>query len=120
MESANESVMDLSSLTKVQIETIKSQLAMRKGQINMQEALRTRKNMGISRGTHYRILDQAKNNIRRSLVTVAVAAQLGLVNPDDVQKLIGMVSKIPSDVDPDMLPEVVTLVQALLSRIVML
>lgn len=86
----------------------------------MQEALRSRKNIGISRGTHYRILDQAKNNVRRSLVTVAVATQLGLVNAEDVQKLIGMVSKIPTDVDPETLPEVVTLVRALLNRIVML
>ena len=86
----------------------------------MQEALRTRKNNGISRGTHYRIMDQAKNNIRRSLVTVAIATQLGLVNAEDVQKLISMVSKIPTDVDPDRLPEVVMLVRSLLNRIVML
>lgn len=120
MESPNESVADLSSLTRVQVETLKSHLAVRKGEINMVAALRTRKNIGISRGTHYRVLAQAKTNIRRSLVTVAIATQLGLVKPDDVQKLVAMVSRIPPDIDPEMLPEVVTLVKALLSRIVML
>jgi hypothetical protein len=86
----------------------------------MQEALRIRKKSGISRGTHYRILAQARRNIRKSLFTVAIAVQMGLVKPDEVQKLISTVSKIPADVDPGKLSEVVALVEAVAARIVML
>ena len=86
----------------------------------MDAALRMRKNSGISRGTHYRIVAQGKNNIIRSLLTVATAVQMGLLKPDDVQKLISMVSTIPIDVDSDRLPEVIALVKLLAQRIVML
>lgn len=113
-------ISDLSSLTRVQVETIKLQRALQAGQINMDDALNIRKNFSISRGTHYRILEQAKKNIARSLFTVASAVQLGLVKPEDVQRLISAVAAIPDDVDPEKLPELLALVTVLADRIVML
>jgi Glu-tRNA(Gln) amidotransferase subunit E-like FAD-binding protein len=95
-------------------------LAVTKHEINMQEVLKSRKSSGISKGTHYRILAQAKKNIRRSLFTVATAAQLGLLKPDDVQKLISSVSMIPVKVDSQKLPEILALINAVVDRIVML
>jgi hypothetical protein len=86
----------------------------------MDIALKTRRNSGISRGTHYRILAQAKKNLSESLFTVATAVQLGLVKPEDVLKLISTVSMIPQDVNPDKMPEVMALVRLLANRIVML
>jgi hypothetical protein len=115
-----EVIADLSSLTRVQVFTIKLQQSVARDEINMQSALRTRKNYAISKGTHYRILAQAKKNIRESLFTVATAVQMGLVKPEDVQKLIGAVSKVPFDLDVDKRPEVLAIVTALADRIVML
>jgi hypothetical protein len=86
----------------------------------MGSALEMRKNSKISRGTHYRILAQAKNNITESLFTVATAVQMGILKPEDVQKLIATVSMIPDDVDQEKLPEVLAIVRALADRIVML
>ena len=51
---------------------------------------------------------------------MAVAVQMGLLKPEDVQKLISAVSMIPTDVDPEKLPEVMALVRVLADRIVML
>jgi hypothetical protein len=95
-------------------------LLVSRNEINMQQALKSRKHRGISRGTYYRILAQAKKNIRKSLFTVATAAQLGLLKPEDVQKLISSVSMIPDDVDPEKLPEILALLNAMAERIVML
>lgn len=120
MKVAPESVSDLSSLTRVQVETLKTHLALVKGEITMDAALKMRKDSGISRGTHYRILHQAKENIVESLLTVATAAQLGLLKQEDVQKLIGTVSTVPADLDPSKVPEVISLVRVLAERIVML
>lgn len=120
LKSPPESVADLSSLTRVQIATIQLHQSVTKSQINMQDALVTRKNSAISRGTHYRILAQARKNVRESLFTVATAVQMGLLREEDVDKLISTVSKIPADVDSDKLPEVIALVSALANRIVML
>ena len=120
LKSTPETVADLSSLTRVQIATIQLHQSVAKSQINMQDALITRKNTAISRGTHYRILAQAKKNVRESLFTVATAVQMGLLKQEDVDKLVTTVSRIPQDVDPEKLPEVIALVSALANRIVML
>jgi hypothetical protein len=63
---------------------------------------------------------QAKKNVTKSLFTVAAAVQMGLVKPEDVQKLISTISAIPTDVDPEKMSEVVALVRVLVDRIVML
>lgn len=115
-----ESIADLSSLTRIQAETLKIHRAVLEGEMNMDIALKTRKNSGISRGTHYRILGQGKKNIVKSLLTVAAAVQMGVVKAEDVQKLISTVSAIPTDADPEKLHEVVGLVSLLVERIVML
>lgn len=85
----------------------------------MDIALKMRRNSGISRGTHYRILAQARKNITQSLFTVATAVQMGLLRPEDVEKLISSVSMIPEDLDSEKLPQVIALVKVLADRIVM-
>lgn len=113
-----EDVSDLSSLTKTQVETLKIQHLVSKGAISVQKAIEMRKTGGVSKGTHYRILAQARRNIRRSLFTVGVAAQLDLVRIEDVEKLLLSVSKIPADVDQGKVPEILALVNAVAERIV--
>jgi hypothetical protein len=58
--------------------------------------------------------------VKRSLFTVVTAVQLGLLRPEDVQKLIASVSMIPGEMDPGKLPEILALVIAVADRIVML
>jgi hypothetical protein len=120
MKSPPETLSDLSSLTRIQVQTLKTHRAVQNAQINMLDALKTRKNSGISRGTHYRILGQARKNVKESLFTVAVAVQLGFLRVDDVQKLLATVSMIPVEVDPEKLPEIMELVRVLADRIVMI
>jgi hypothetical protein len=120
LNSVPEVIAELSSLTRIQVETLKIHGAVLKGEINMDVALTTRKNSGISRGTHYRILTQARKNVTKSLFTVATAVQMGLLKPEEVQKLISTVSMIPADIDPEKLPEVMALIRVLADRIVML
>lgn len=119
LNSSQEMMADLSSLTRIQAETLQLHVLIKNSKISMRDALRVRKNLGISRGTHYRILAQAKKNMRESLFTVVMAVQLGLLKPEDVQKLISSVSMIPADIDPEKLPEVLGLLRILADRIVM-
>jgi hypothetical protein len=120
LKASPEAISDLSSLTRIQVETVKLHLSVQHAEINMDRALEIRKNTRISRGTHYRILAQAKRNVIESLFTVATAVKLGLVKPEDVQKLINTVSSIPDDVDQEKLPELLAIVKVLADRIVML
>lgn len=119
LSSSTEAIADLSSLTRIQVETLKIHRAVLKDEIKMDTALKMRKNASISRGTHYRILAQARKNITQSLFTVATAVQMGLLKSEDVEKLISSVSMIPADFDPEKLPEVIALVKVLADRIVM-
>jgi hypothetical protein len=120
LNSMPESIADLSSLTRIQVETLKIHSAVGKGEINMDSALKIRRNSGISRGTHYRILAQAKKNVRESLFTMATVMQMGLIKSEDVQKLISTASTIPADVGPEKLPELIALLEVIADRIVML
>jgi hypothetical protein len=114
-----DAIVDMSSLTRVQLETLKLYVAVTQNQITLQEALRSRKILGISKGTHYRIISQARRNFERSLFTVAVGVQMGLLKPTDLQKFFTSVSTVPDQVDPERLPEVMSLVETLVSRLVM-
>jgi hypothetical protein len=120
VESTTDAIASMSSLTKIQVATLKIQLALKNHTITMEQALQMRKNSRISKGTHYRVLGQAKNNIRESLLTVVVAAQMGLIRPEELQRLVTSVSVIPDRVDQTRLGEVLALVDALADRIVML
>lgn len=86
----------------------------------MQEALKIRKDSSISKGTHYRILAQARRNVRKSVFTMAMAVQLGIVRSDELQKLMVLMSKAPMEADPATMEEVTAIVVALVNRIVML
>ena len=119
MKAQPKNIDGLSFLTEAQIETLEIEVARRKNEITMEQALRTRKISGISRGTHYRVLRQAKDNIKASLFTLAVAVRLGIVNVEDVQKLILSASSIPSNLNASKAAEVVTLANVLAERIVM-
>ncbi len=111
---------DQSSLTEVQVKTLKLHLAVRDNIITLQKALESRKTSGISRGTHYRIVSQARANLERSLFTVAVGVQMGILDPSDLEKFIGSVSLVPAEVDAERVPEVISLMRALVSKLVML
>lgn len=109
----------LSSLTSTQFETLGIHESLRKNEISMDFALTVRKSAGISKGTHYRILAQGKKNMRESLFTLVTAVQLGLVRPDDVERLLSTAARIPADIDEARIPEIVTLLRVLVDRIVM-
>lgn len=111
---------DQSALTRTQLETVKIHLALRKSAISLDEALKIRKIGGISRGTHYRILNQARKNVRESVFTVAAMVQMGIARPEDLQRLLALMSTMPPEVAEDRLQEFTAIVGALVDRIVML
>jgi len=108
-----------SNLTSAQLETLRIELSRRRHEITMEEALKKRKISGISRGSYYRVLNQAKSKIRASIFTIAAAVRLGVIDVEDVRKLVLAASSIPEGLDPKMLAEVSALVNSLAERIVM-
>jgi hypothetical protein len=109
-----------SSLTEAQIKTLVLHLAVSRGEFPLKEALGMRERGTISRGTHYRILSQAKANVIRGIFTVSLAVNLGLVKQGELDRFLLAVGKIPPEISPHDAANVMSLVDTLATRLVML
>ncbi len=106
-----------SSLTRVQIERLLLQFSL---QNDTSEGESRPKISGVSPGAYYRVLGQAKSNIDQALYTVLLCSRIGVLQMDDLRRLLDLVSKVPSDVADVEAQQVTQLVEALVKKIVML
>ena len=106
------------SLTSAQITAVKLRKQVERGDMSPREAVVSRANK--SAGSYYRVLSQAKANITQSIFTILLASRLDITSPDDFQRLLTLVSKLPSEPAPRELEKVNSLVEALVKRLVML
>lgn len=53
----------------------------------------------IKRGSYYRILDQAKNKIYKTLITIILITSLGIIPHHDITSLLNKISTINLDVE---------------------
>ena len=109
-----------SSLTRVQIQTLVLRMAVSRRDMTLKEALSMRKGGGISPGTYYRILSQAKKNLRRALFGVLVGVQLGLIKEEELTRFFSAASRIPAEVDGVKASDVMQLLDVLVDKLVML
>jgi len=114
-----ETIGERSSLTRVQIETLILRMAVSRGEISLKEALTKRKGVAISPGTYYRVLGQAKMNLRRALFGVLVGVQLGLIRKEELERFFSAASRIPAEINGKE-ADVMQLLDALVERLVML
>ncbi len=72
----------------------------------------------ISVGSYYRTVNQARGNVRESLVSVLVALWLGLIRVEDVRRLFELVGSGARELSEEEEKRFVELLQALLNRII--
>jgi len=114
-----------SSLTVRQLAALSEYIRVASGEIGLLEAsqvLSTGRKKGIighpvSAGSYYRIVSQAKKNVRRSLMTTIIALRLGLLNFDDVRKMFELVGRA-QDVSDQEADHFFGLLTALVDRMV--
>jgi len=106
------------SLTSTQITTMMLRKQVERGDITPHEAVVSRGNS--SPGSYYRVLDQARSNVTQSIYTIVLASRLGVTSLEDFQRLLLLISKIPSQAGSGELEDVTSLVDALVKRLVML
>jgi len=109
-----------SSLTVAQMKALKLHLTVSRGDFSLKEALAMREGGAISRGTHYRVLSQGKTNLLRGIFSVCLAISLGLVDRGELDRFFLAISKVPPEIDPDDAANVMSLVDTLAQRLVML
>jgi hypothetical protein len=112
-----------STLTRVQIETLELQKRVLAGDIKPGEAVAQRlgrKSKGpYTAGSYHRVLDQARANIRSSILTVLTAMQLGYVKYDDLARLLELVGRGTAELKGEEADKLIGVLNALLDRLVM-
>ncbi len=124
--SVPEALIEQSSLTRRQIESLLSYRRVASGELKLKEAAslmsegRTKGSSGreISVGSYYRTVNQARDNVRESLVSVLVALWLGLVRLEDVRRLFELVGSGARELSEEEENRFVELLQVLLNRII--
>ena len=109
-----------SSLTSVQVERLKLEVSLESSGVLEAEGENRASISGVTPGAYYRVLSQARNNINQSLYTLLFCTRLGIVKMDNIRRLLDLIAKVPPDVADVEANEVISLVDALVRKIVML
>ena len=117
------SLIEKSELTSVQIEAIASYVGVRTGHLKWKEAAATMKRKGnrspdkpVTLGSYYRTVQEAKDNVKKSAVTLLIAVWLGLVRVEDMRRLFDLASRSLSDLSQEDKDRLATVLQALLTQ----
>jgi len=119
-------LVDQSSITPRQLESLMSYLRVATGELKLKEAAslvsqsRTKgsRERTLTVGSYYRTVRQARTNVRQSLVTVVIALWLGVVRVEDVRKLFDLVGGGARELTDEEAERFLRLLDALLGRIV--
>jgi hypothetical protein len=115
-----EAIAGRSSLTMPQVQTLMLHRAVSRGEMSLKEAFAKRKGIPISPGTYYRILSQARTNLKRALFGVLVGVQLGLIHQEELERFFSTGARIPMQVDDVKASDVMQLLDVLVEKLVML
>jgi len=116
-----------SSLTARQFASLTSYVRVASGEIRLRDAasiassgrIRGDPQKTLTLGSYYRTLGQAKTNVRKSLVTVLVSLQLGVVRPEELRRLFELVGVGARELSEEEQERFVRILQALLDRMIL-
>ena len=116
-----------SSLTTRQLASLTSYIRVASGEIGLRDAasiassgrIRGDPQKMLTLGSYYRTLTQAKTNVRKSLVTILIGIQLGVVRPEELRRLFELVGTGVRELSGEEQERFVGILQALLDRIVL-
>ena len=119
-------LVEQSSLTSRQLESLSSYLRVASGELRLREAAslashgrsKGRSDRPVSIGSYYRTVSQARSNVKQSLVTVVVALWVGVIKLEDVKRIFELVSGGARELSEEEADRFLQLLEALLRRMV--
>jgi len=116
-----------SSLTTRQFASLMSYMRVVSGEIRLRDAasiassgrIRGDPQKMLTVGSYYRTLTQAKTNVRKSLVTILISIQLGVVRPEELRRLFDLVGAGIRELPEEEQERLVRILQALVDHIVL-
>jgi hypothetical protein len=83
-----ESLVEDSSLTSRQLEALQSYLRVALGEMSYREAASDGTSKRVTIGSYFRTVQQARQNVQRSIVTLLIGVWLGIVKVEDLRRLL--------------------------------
>jgi hypothetical protein len=119
-------LVDQSSITSRQLEFLASYTRVVSGELKLKDAaslgssgrMRGEPEKPLTIGSYYRTVQQARSNVRESLVTVVIALWLGLIRTEDVRRLFDLVGGGAHGLSDEEAERFLTLLDALLERMI--
>jgi hypothetical protein len=117
---------DQSTLTPRQLEVLQGYIRVALGEIRYREAAsiassgrrKGRPGKPLTIGSYFRTVQQARENIRKSIVTLLIGLWLGVVKPEDVRRLLDTAGGIVGELSEEERERFVVVLRALLQKIV--
>ena len=114
-------------MTARQLEALQGYIRVSMGEMRYREAAsvmsqsRKMKEQGksLTIGSYFRTVQQARENIRKSVVTLLIALWLGVVKPEDVRRLLDVAGATAVDLPDEERDRFAEVLHALLQKIVM-
>ncbi|MDG6982975.1 MAG: hypothetical protein JRN28_00220 [Nitrososphaerota archaeon] len=113
-----DTLVERSSLTKRQLEALESYLRVALGEIRYREAAASGTSKPVTVGSYFRSVQQARENVRKSIVTLLIGIWLGVVKVEDVRRLLDVAGGGVRDLSAEENARLVGLLRALVDRIV--
>ncbi len=114
-----ESLVNRSSLTARQLEALRSYVRVALGETRYREAAATGTPKAVTVGSYFRTVQQARENVRQSLVTVLIGLWLGIVKAEDVRRLLELAVAGDKELPDDERERFTGVLRALIQKIVM-
>lgn len=108
-----------SGLTKRQIEVLTRHVLHRNTLEDGSRIEKPHELEGVAEGSYYRVLGQARTNVNQALYTLLLSSRMGIIQQEDLRRLLALMSRAPADVPGDP-TDVISLIDALVKKIVML
>ncbi len=108
-----------SALTMPQLESLLLYRRVLNGEISLGEAARMRTNGPVTVGAYQRVVKQGLVNLQQAVVTILLGAKIGLLKIEEMKKLVEMVGNSPDNMPEEQEEAFVTLIFALVRKIVM-
>ena len=114
-----ESLVDESTLTRRQLEALRSYLRVALGEMRYREAASSGPSRKVTVGSYFRTVKQARTNVRRSVVTLLIGLWVGLVKAEDVRRLLDTAGGNVLDLPDEERERFAAVLRVLLDRMVM-
>lgn len=122
-----DSLIDESNLTPRQLEALQGYIRVALGEMKYREAASIASSgrrkgdteRPLTVGSYFRTVQQARDNIRKSIVTLLIGLWLGVVKAEDVKRLLDTAGRSVGDLSEEEKERFAAVLRALLQKIVM-